>query len=163
MNAIDLLERQHREVEELFEEFDQAGEGAKKTRERLCREISDQLAVHAEIEEKLFYPESKQPDTEELLRESVEEHLGVKRILAEIMEGGIEDDQFDARMKVLEEQVEHHVEEEEKELFPKVRKACSKEELEDLGGRMQELAQKLMEEGEPSSKIPDQTDQAAPI
>ncbi len=163
MNAIDLLKQQHREVEELFEEFESAGEGARKTKERLCREISDQLAVHAEIEEKLFYPESKQPDTEDLLRESVEEHLSVKRVLAEIMDGGIEDPQFEARMDVLEEQVKHHVEEEEQELFPKVRKSCSKEELEDLGDRMNALAQKLMEEGEPSSRIPDQTDQAAPI
>jgi hemerythrin superfamily protein len=163
MDAIGLLERQHREVEELFEEFDDAGEGAKKTRERLCHEISDQLAVHAEIEEKLFYPESKQPDTEELLRESVEEHLSIKRLLAEILEGGIEDEQFAARMKVVEEQMTHHDEEEEKELFPKVRKSCSKEELEDLGKRMNELAQKLMEEGEPSSKIPGQTDEPAPI
>ena len=57
MNAIDMLEQQHREVEELFEEFEGAGEGAKKTKERLCREIADALAIHAEIEEKLFYPE----------------------------------------------------------------------------------------------------------
>jgi hemerythrin superfamily protein len=163
VNAIDLLEQQHREVEDLFDEFEDTGEGAKKTRERLCREISDQLAVHAEIEEKLFYPESKQPETEDLLRESVEEHLAVKRLLAEIMEGGIEDEQFEARMAVLKEQVEHHVEEEEKELFPKVRKSCSKEELEDLGSRMDEMAKKLVEEGEPSAKIPDQTDHPAPI
>jgi hemerythrin superfamily protein len=163
VNAIDLLKQQHRDVEDLFEEFEDAGEGAKKTRERLCREISDQLAVHAEIEEKLFYPESKQPETEDLLRESVEEHLAVKRLLAEIMEGGIEDEQFDARMAVLKEQVEHHVEEEEKELFPKVRKSCSKEELEDLGSRMDEMAKKLVEEGDPSAKIPDQTDHPAPI
>jgi hemerythrin superfamily protein len=163
VNAIDLLEKQHRDVEELFEEFESAGDGAQKTRERLCREISDQLAVHAEIEEKLFYPESKQADTEELLRESVEEHLAMKRILAEIIEGGIEDEQFDARMKVLQEQVEHHVEEEERELFPKVKKACSKEELDDLGNRMSALADQLIEEGAPSAKIPDQTDRPAPI
>jgi hemerythrin superfamily protein len=163
VNAIDLMEKQHRDVEELFEEFESAGDGAQKTRERLCREISDQLAVHAEIEEKLFYPESKQADTEELLRESVEEHLAMKRILAEIIEGGIEDEQFDARMKVLQEQVEHHVEEEERELFPRVKKACSKEELDDLGNRMSALADQLIEEGAPSAKIPDQTDRPAPI
>ncbi len=77
MDAIELLERQHREVEDLFERFARAGEGAHKTRERLCREISDQLAVHAELEEKIFDPASKQEETEELLRESVEEHLSV--------------------------------------------------------------------------------------
>jgi hemerythrin superfamily protein len=163
VNAIDLLEQQHREVEELFEEFEGAGERAKKTRERLCREISDALAIHAEIEEKLFYPESKQEDTEEMLREAVEEHLSMKRVLADLIEGDVEDDQFDARMKVLKEQVEHHVEEEEKELFPKVRKACSKDELEDLGERMQTLAEELEAQGEPSKMIPGQTDAPADI
>ena len=163
MNAIDLLEKQHREVEELFEEFEDAGDGARKTKERLCRDVSDQLAVHAEIEEKLFYPESKQENTEEILRESVEEHLAMKRLLAEIMEGGTDDEQFMARMEVLKEQVEHHVDEEEKELFPKVRKACSKEELEDLGNRMETLAEELIAEGEPSKSIRGQTDHPAPI
>jgi hemerythrin superfamily protein len=163
VNAIDLLEQQHREVEELFEEFEGAGERAKKTKERLCREISDALTIHAEIEEKLFYPESKQEDTEELLREAVEEHLSMKRVLADLIEGDVEDDQFDARMKVLKEQVEHHVEEEEKELFPKVRKACSKGELEDLGERMQTLAEELEAQGEPSKMIPGQTDAPADI
>jgi hemerythrin superfamily protein len=163
MNAIDLLKKQHREVEQLFEEFEAAGENAAKTKERLCRKISDQLAVHAEIEEKLFYPEAKQENTEEILRESVEEHLAMKRILADLIEKGTGDEQFEARMTVLKEQVEHHVEEEEKELFPKVRKSCSREELEDLGTRMETLAQELMEEGEPSQSIPGQTDSPAQI
>ena len=163
MNAIDLLKKQHREVEELFEEFENASEGAKKTRERLCEEISNQLAVHAEIEEKLFYPESKQPDTEDLLRESVEEHLAVKRLLRDLVEKGTDDENFEARMKVLKEQVEHHVDEEEKELFPKVRKSCSKEQLEDLGTRMETLADELIADGQPSSRVPGQSDEAAPI
>jgi hemerythrin-like domain-containing protein len=163
VNAIDLLEQQHREVEELFEELEGAGENAKKTRERLCRELADALAVHAEIEEKLFYPESKQENTEEILRESLEEHLSMKRLLADILEGEPDDDQFDARIEVLKEQVEHHVEEEEKELFPKVRKALSREELEDLGTRMQSMAEELEAEGEPSKMIPGQTDSPANI
>jgi hemerythrin-like domain-containing protein len=163
VNAIDLLEQQHREVEELFEEIEGAGENAKKTKERLCRELADALAVHAEIEEKLFYPESKQENTEEILRESVEEHLSMKRLLTDIVEGEVEDDQFDARIEVLKEQVEHHVEEEEKELFPKVRKALSREELEDLGTRMEAMAEELEAEGEPSKIIPGQTDSPAQI
>ncbi len=163
MNAIDLLEQQHREVEELFEEFEGAGDGAVKTKERLCREISDALAIHAEIEEKLFYPESKQANTEELLRESVEEHLSMKRIVADLIESGPSDEQFEAKMKVLQEQVEHHVNEEEKELFPKVRKDLSKDELEDLGERMQTMADELEAAGEPSKEIPGETDEAAPI
>ncbi len=163
MNAIELLKKQHREVEELFEEFEGAGDGARKTKERLCRDIADQLAIHAEIEEKIFYPEAKQDRTEEILRESVEEHLAMKRTLADVLASGLEDAQFEARIKVLEELVEHHVEEEEKQLFPKVAKACSKDELEDMGSRMQKLADDLEAEGEPSSKIPGQTDHAAPI
>ncbi len=163
MNAIDLLEQQHREVEELFEEFDDAGEGASKTKERLCKEISDALAVHAEIEEKLFYPESKQENTEELLRESVEEHLAMKRIVADLVESGPDDEQFEAKMKVLKEQVEHHVGEEEKELFPRVRKDLSRDELDDLGDRMQVMAEELEAEGSPSKNIPGETDSAAPI
>ena len=163
MNAIDLLERQHRDVEALFEDFESAGKGARKTKERLCRAISDQIAVHSEIEEKIFYPESKQRDTVELLREAVEEHLSVKRLLAEIMEDGTGSAQFTARMKVLRDQFLHHVDEERKELFPKVREECSGEELDEMGERMEKLAEELMAEGEPSSKIPAQTDRPAQI
>jgi len=163
MNAIDLLTQQHREVEELFEKFETAGEGAKKTKERLCQEIGDALAVHATIEERIFYPESKQEKTEDLLRESVEEHLAVKKLLADIMESDLEDPQFEAKIKVLKEQVEHHVEEEERELFPLVAKSCSKEELEDMGSRMEDLAEELEDEGQPRASIPEQTDKPAPI
>jgi hemerythrin superfamily protein len=163
MNAIELLEGQHREVEGLFEKFESAGENARKTKEKLCREISDKLAVHAGIEEKLFYPEAKNEDTEDILRESVEEHLAVKRVLADLLETEVTDEQFDARMKVLKEQIEHHVEEEEEELFPKVRKAMAEDELEDLGSRMEELAEELQAQGSPSKDIPGQTDEPAHI
>lgn len=163
MNAIDLLKQQHREVEDLFEKFEGSGERARKTRERLCRDLADRLAIHAEIEERIFYPESKQEDTAELLRESVEEHLSMKRLLADVIEAETDDEQLDARIKVLKEQVEHHVEEEEGELFPKVRRACSAEELEDMGVRMERLAEELLSEGSPSRNIPGQTDSAAPI
>ena len=163
MNAIDLLEQQHREVEELFEELEGAGAGALKTKERKFQEIADAMALHAEIEEKLFYPESKQENTEEILRESVEEHLAMKRLLADLMEADASDEQFEAKMKVLQEQVEHHVEEEEGELFPRVREALSKDELEDLGERMQTMADDLEAEGAPSKNIPGQTDAPADI
>jgi hemerythrin superfamily protein len=163
VNAIEMLKQQHREVEELFEEFEGAGENAKKTKERVFQRIANALALHAELEEKLFYPESKTDETEEMLRESVEEHLSVKRVIADLLQAGPEDEQFDARVKVLKEQVEHHVEEEEGELFPKVQKASSDEELEDLGNRMQQMAEELEEEGEPSKNIPDQTDAPSQI
>jgi len=163
MNAIDLLKKQHREVEQLFSRFEEAGEEAEKTRERLCQQIGDALAVHAEIEERIFYPESKQENTEELLRESVEEHLAVKRLLADIMQADLDDPQFDAKMKVVKELVEHHVQEEEEELFPLIADSCSTDELEDMGSRMQDLAQELEEEGQPRASIPGQTDSPAQI
>ena len=162
MNAIDLLGQQHREVEELFEEFESAGEKAKKTKERLCQELSNQLAMHAEIEEKLFYPESKQDNTEEILRESVEEHLAMKRILADLMEIGAEDEQFDAKVSVLKEQVEHHVEEEEDHMLPKVRKAFPAEQLEELGLQMEARFADLMQ-GAPRSSVPAETSEPAPL
>jgi hemerythrin superfamily protein len=165
VNAIDMLKEQHREVEELFEEFESAGEGAKKTKERVCKQIADALALHAEIEEKIFYPEAKQAaeDAEDLLREAVEEHLAVKKLIADIMESSLDDPQYEAKLTVLKEQVEHHVEEEEQDLFPKVKKACSKEQLEDMGDRMQQLAEKLEEQGSPSASIPGQTDAPSQI
>ncbi len=165
MNAIELLKQQHREVDGLFEEFEKAGDRAVKTRQRLCMQIADALAVHASIEEQIFYPEAKESTekVEDLLRESVEEHLSVKRLLAEILETDAEDAQLEARITVLKEQVQHHVEEEEKELFPKVKKACSAEQLEEMGGRMERMAKQLEEEGHPSRSIPEETDHPAPI
>lgn len=161
MNALELLKQQHREVSDLFEEFE--GEGDRRAKERICHQISDALAVHATIEEQIFYPEAKQENTEELLREAVEEHLSVKKLIAEIMGSQPDDPQYDAKLQVLEEQVEHHVEEEEKELFPLVKKNCSKEELSDMGERMQQLAEELQSRGSPSSEIPGQTDHPSPI
>lgn len=163
MNAIDLLKRQHREVEQLFSKFEGASKGAEKTRERLCQQIGDALAVHAEIEEKIFYPESKQENTEELLRESLEEHLAVKRLLADIMQSDLDDPQFEAKMKVVKEQVEHHVEEEEHQLFPLISKSCSREDLEDMGSRMEEMAEELEAQGQPRASIPGETDSPARI
>ena len=165
MNAIELLKQQHREVDELFEEFEGAGERAFKTRQKVCMQIADALAVHATIEEQIFYPEAKEAtaEVEDVLRESVEEHLSVKRLLAQLLETDAEDEQLEARVSVLKEQVQHHVEEEEKELFPKVKKACSAEQLEEMGGRMERMASQLKEEGHPSQAIPDQTDHPAPI
>jgi iron-sulfur cluster repair protein YtfE (RIC family) len=163
VNALELLKQQHQEVSDLFEEFEGAGEGARMTKERLCLKIADALAVHASIEEQIFYPESKQENTEDLLREAVEEHLSVKKLIADIMDSQFDDPQYDAKLKVLKEQVEHHVEEEEQQLFPLVARNCSEEELAEMGDRMQQLAEELQSAGSPSSEIPGQTDQPAPI
>ena len=160
MNAIDLLKQQHREVEKLFKKIEKAGPDEK---EQLFDELADSLAVHAAIEEQHFYPATKDARTEELLQEAVEEHLSVKRIIADLLEMEPDDAQFDPKITVLQEQVEHHVEEEEGELFPKVQKLHSKGELEDLGVLMEQTAEELKEQGAPRMEVPKETGTAAPI
>src|SRR5215813_13638471 len=139
MDAIALLKSQHREVEALFEQ------------------IADALAVHATIEEKHFYPAPREARTEELLQEAVEEHLAAKRTIADLMEMSSDEPQFDAKVKVLKEQIEHHVEEEEKELFPKVRRMLAKVELEDLGLVMEDMAEEMKASGTPREAVPSET------
>jgi len=160
VNAIELLEQQHKQVKKLFEEIEEAESGEK---EELFDEVADALAVHAAIEEQHFYPATKDARTEELLHEAVEEHLAAKRIIADLLEMDPEDPQFDAKIKVLKENVEHHVEEEESELFPKVKKVHSKDELEDLGMLMEQTARELKEQGAPRMQVPAETGAAAPI
>jgi hemerythrin superfamily protein len=93
----------------------------------------------------------------------VEEHLSVKRIIADLLEMEPDDAQFDAKIKVLQEQVDHHVEEEEDELFPKVQKLHSKDELEDLGALMEQTAEELQQQGAPRMEVPKETGAAAPL
>ena len=160
MNAIELLKQQHKEVKGLFKKIEKA-EGEEK--QELFDAIADELAVHAAIEEKHFYPASKSARTEDELREAVEEHLSVKRVIADLLECEPSDPQFDPKIQVLIEQVEHHVEEEEEELFPKVEKLLSADELDDLGLVMEEMAEELKEEGEPRTAVPGETGEAAPL
>jgi hemerythrin superfamily protein len=160
VNAIDLLKQQHKEVKELFQKIEKADPDEK---ERLFDRLADALAVHAAIEEQHFYPATKDARTEDLLREAVEEHLSVKRIIADLLEMEPDDAHFDAKITVLKEQVEHHVEEEENELFPKVRKSHSKDELEDLGVLMEQTAEELKSLGAPRMDVPKETGAAAPL
>ena len=160
MNAIELLETQHQEVKALFKKCEKASGEAKR---QLFEKIADELAVHAAIEEKHFYPATKSARTEDLLQEAVEEHLSVKRIIADLLEIDPSEAQFDAKIQVLHEQVEHHVKEEQDELFPKVKKLLSAEELEDLGMVMEDAAEELKSGGAPRESVPAETDEAAPI
>jgi hemerythrin-like domain-containing protein len=163
MDAIKYLTQQHRELESLFDQFEKASDGAKKKKLDLCRKISDLLAVHATVEEKIFYPATKEARTEELLQEAVEEHLSVKRIIADLVELDEIDEQAEAKMSVMREQKKHHVEEEEKELFPKARKLLGAEKLQELGTEMEEMASELMQGGSPRMQVPNETGHAAPI
>jgi hemerythrin superfamily protein len=152
-DAIALLKDDHRKVEELFAQFEKAsGDGRKqKLAEKICLELS----VHAEIEEEIFYPACEGKVDEDLLKESYVEHDGAKVLIAEIMAGGPRDDEFyDAKVKVLSEEIEHHVEEEEKRLeglFAQARKAGLDMDAlgEQLAARKLELTEQFETSGVP--------------
>ena len=113
-DAVALLKDDHRTVEELFAQFEKAsGDGRK---QKLAMEICTELSVHAQIEEEIFYPACEGKVEDELLKEAYVEHDGAKVLIAEIITGGPNDEYYDAKVKVLKEQIEHHVEEEEKRL-----------------------------------------------
>ena len=147
-------------MKQLFKKCEKASGESKR---QLFEQIADALAVHASIEEKHFYPATKSARTEDLLQEAVEEHLSVKRIIADLLEMDPTEAQFDAKITVLQEQVEHHVKEEEGELFPKVKKILSGEELEELGVVMEDAADELKAGGSPRDAVPGETGEAAPI
>jgi hemerythrin superfamily protein len=161
MNAIDMLKTQHRKVEALFSKLEKARDAKKK--EQYFIDIADSLAIHASIEEHHFYPGVKARSTEELLLESVEEHLSMKRVLSDLLDLDVSDETFEAKCKVLKDLVEHHVEEEEGQLFPKVSKSVDKADLEDIAQAMADEQAQLEEKGNAREAVPSETDKAAPI
>lgn len=124
MDAIALLKQDHRTVEDLFAQFEKAsGDGRK---QKLAEQICLELSVHTRIEEEIFYPACDGKVEEDLLKESYVEHDAAKMLIAQIMAGGPDDEFYDSKVKVLQEEIEHHVEEEEKRvegLFSQARKA----------------------------------------
>ena len=162
MNAIELLKRQHEETDRLFREYARLSPGAHAHKRRLFARIADELAAHAQIEEMYFYPAANSAETEELLLESAEEHLAVKRIVADLLDLPVTDETFDPKMKVLHDLIRHHVQEEEEQLLPRVARAVDAEALEDLGVQMEAEYERLRQ-GEPRTNIPAETDYPAPI
>jgi hemerythrin superfamily protein len=162
MDAIDLLTEQHGEVDELFEQIESGEAPAQKW--ATFEEIADKLAVHATIEERHFYPMVKAHRTEDILLESLEEHLAIKRVLADILAlGDASDDTFDAKVKLLKETVEHHVEEEESDLFPKVKELLDEETLVALAQEMTATQEELLEKGSPREAVPQETQRPAQL
>lgn len=137
-DAIDLLIEDHRTVEKLFSDFEASGDRAFKTKQRLVEKITKELVAHAFIEERIFYPEARAavPATKDHVLESVEEHHLVVWMLSELAGIDPTDERYDAKVTVLIENVRHHVEEEEQEWFPQVRKAVKSAVLTELGERL---------------------------
>jgi hemerythrin superfamily protein len=138
-DAVALIKADHRKVEQLFREYEEAGDRAYKTKQQLVEQITRELEVHTTIEEETYYPavEAKaRRDGKELIGEAIEEHHLVKITLAELAALSPEDEAYDAKVTVLMENVRHHVEEEEEELLPQSEEILGQGELARLGEEM---------------------------
>jgi hypothetical protein len=155
-DAIALLKQDHRTVEDLFAKFEKAsGDGRK---QKLAEEICLELSVHAQIEEEIFYPACEGKVDEDLLKESYVEHDGAKVLIAEIINGAPSDEFYDSKVKVLQEEIEHHVEEEEKRmegLFAQARKAGLDMDIlgEELAARKMDLTVQFKATGIPTPQL----------
>jgi hemerythrin superfamily protein len=145
-DAIKLLKADHKEVKGLFDEYDKLvkDEADATTRQELASQICAMLTVHATIEEEIFYPAAREAlqEDEDLLDEAEVEHACAKDLIAQIEGGSPDEELYDAKVKVLGEYIQHHVDEEEGELFPKVKK--SDMDLEALGQELSARKQELM-------------------
>ena len=138
MDIFKTLKEDHEEAKDLFEELTES-ERDGEDREELFQELKEALELHASIEEKYLYPALESVDeTRAMALESIEEHRIVKELLEELDGLDPDDEHWDAKLKVLMENVEHHVEEEEKELFKKARKVLNKEQIAEMGARAKE-------------------------
>lgn len=137
MNALELLKTDHKNVKALFEK----AEGTKnpKQQKQLFEQIKSELETHTHIEETVFYPAiAKNEELKDMVLESLEEHKQVKTLLREMDSLSADSEKFEPKLKVLMENVEHHaVEEEEGEMFPKIRKLMNAESLEKLGQELE--------------------------
>ncbi len=144
MNAFQLLKEDHKKVSGIFQQLEPTTERAEKTREELFGKLKQELEIHAQVEETIFYPAIKQAhETREITLEGFEEHHVVKMLLKELEDMPVDTEQWAAKLKVLQENVEHHVEEEEEEMFQKARQVLSEEEINTLGARMEEEKKRL--------------------
>jgi hemerythrin-like domain-containing protein len=145
MDAFNLLKADHRKVEDLFSELESASGQAKM---RVFEQIKTELELHTHIEETIFYPALEEPkQTHELTLEAYEEHDVVKKLLEELSRAKSPTDEWEAQAKVLQENVEHHVEEEENELFKKAKAVLSEDDIETLGEQMESEKQRQQRTG----------------
>ena len=139
MDAFTLLKNDHKKVAGLMEKIDESTERAVKTRDELFAQLKSELDIHAKIEETILYPVLEKADqTHDITLEAFEEHRIVKQLLSELESEPKDAEEWTAKFTVLKENVEHHVEEEEGDMFKKARKVLSDEELEALGARLEE-------------------------
>lgn len=139
-----MLKKDHRDVEALFKEVQELGDGAHASREKLFNRIATALELHTKAEEELFYPEVKaaakrDKDARQEVLEAYEEHDNVKGMIAKLRATDRSDETYQAKLQVLGELVQHHVKEEEKQFFPEAKRLLGEEELVDIGERIAAL------------------------
>jgi len=139
MDALKLLKTDHDKVKRLLSELDSTTERGVKTRSELFATIKGELTVHETIEEEIFYPALKShPKAKDIVLEAYEEHHVVDQVMAELEGLDVSDETWGAKATVMKENVEHHIEEEEQEMFAQARQVFDRQELEDLGMQMEE-------------------------
>lgn len=143
-DAIKLLMEDHKKVKKLFKDFEKLkdGDGGAKEKSAIVQQICMELSVHTRVEEEIFYPAVRESiDDEDLMDEADVEHEGAKSLIAQLETMKPGDDHYDAKVTVLGEYIDHHVEEEHEEMFPKARKA--KVDMTQLGERMKQRKEEL--------------------
>lgn len=141
-DAISLLTEDHQQVKKMFQQYDKLKDDEQDEKEELARKICAALTAHAAVEEEIFYPAVRAAiDDEDLMDEADVEHESAKELIAQIEAASATDDHYDAKVKVLGEQIDHHVKEEQNEMFPKARKA--KIDLRALGEQIEKRKQEL--------------------
>jgi hypothetical protein len=147
MDALTLLKNDHDKVKGIMSELEPTTERAEKTRTELFAKLKSELTVHEIIEEEIFYPALKDhPRAKEIVLEGYEEHHVVDTVMAELEGLPVDDEAWGAKAKVMKENVEHHMEEEEGEMFEKARQVFDREELQELGTRMEQRKVEAQEE-----------------
>jgi hemerythrin superfamily protein len=144
-DAIAMLMADHKKVKKLFSDFDKLKEdGSDEDKAALVDQICSELKIHTELEEEIFYPAVRKAiDDSDLMDEALVEHAGAKELIAQLEDASPDDDLYDAKVTVLGEQINHHVKEEEGEMFPKAKKASI--DTEALGASMLKRKLALME------------------
>ena len=140
MNAIEMIKDDHRTVEALFAEYESLGDRAYEGKREVAGRIIEALSLHAEMEETIAYPafmEAFNKEDDKMVAEAYVEHTGAKRLMEDLRALSPEDDAFDATVKVLKENIEHHVKEEEEELLPAAERELPASEMERIGAEMQ--------------------------
>lgn len=160
-DVVQLLTRQHRQVEARLQALLDADDN--ESRRQLLAESTDELTVHVSAEELVFYPAVQAARTEDILMESLEEHLSLKRLVADLLALDTEDSTFKPKCKVLAEQVEHHHKEEEHHLFPKVNQLLDAQRRGVLGAEVLAHEEELRRQGDPRKAVPSQTDAAVSL